>query len=86
MSIPPRAYPAVPLEPLASKPVLETINYIAQRDERISGPGGSLSSCEVLQRHLGTAHVGQGVQRSPPTGARPSGPTSYAEPRREAHR
>jgi predicted dinucleotide-binding enzyme len=45
------------VEPLAGKPVLDTINYIAQRDERIPGLGGSLSSSEVLQRHLGTAHV-----------------------------
>jgi predicted dinucleotide-binding enzyme len=45
------------VEPLAGKPVLDTINHIAQRDERIPGLGGSLSSSEVLQRHLGTAHV-----------------------------
>lgn len=57
VSIPPRAYAAVPVEPLAGKPVLDTINYIAQRDERIPGLGGPLSSSEVLQRHLGTAHV-----------------------------
>ncbi len=29
VSIPPRAYPAVPVKPLAGKPVLDTINYIA---------------------------------------------------------
>jgi predicted dinucleotide-binding enzyme len=45
------------VESLAGKPVLDTINHIAQRDERIPGLGGSLSSSEVLQRHLGTAHV-----------------------------
>ena len=45
------------MEPLAGKPVLDTINYIPQRDERIPGLGGSLSNEEVLQRHLGTAHV-----------------------------
>jgi 8-hydroxy-5-deazaflavin:NADPH oxidoreductase len=55
VSIPPRAYAAVPVEPLAGKPVLDTINYIPQRDERIPGLGGPLSSSEVLQRHLGTA-------------------------------
>jgi predicted dinucleotide-binding enzyme len=37
VSIPPRAYPAVPVEPLAGKPVLDTINYIPQRDGRIRG-------------------------------------------------
>ena len=57
VSIPPRAYPAVPVQPLAGKPVLDTINYIPQRDGRIPGLGGSLSSSEVLQRHLDTAHV-----------------------------
>ena len=44
VSIPPRAYPAVPVKPLAGRPVLDTINYIPQRDERIPGLGGSLSS------------------------------------------
>jgi 8-hydroxy-5-deazaflavin:NADPH oxidoreductase len=57
VNIPPRAYPAVSVQPLAGKPVLDTINYIPQRDGRIPGLGGSLSSSEVLQRHLGTAHV-----------------------------
>src|SRR6266508_5121465 len=57
VSIPPRAYPAVPVQPLAGKPVLDAINYIPERDGRIPGLGGSLSSSEVLQRHLGTAHV-----------------------------
>ena len=58
LSIPPRAYTAVPVQPLASKPVFDTINSIPQRDGRISGlSDGSLSSSEVLQRHLGTAHV-----------------------------
>src|SRR5215472_8019243 len=58
LSIPPRAYTAVPVRPLASKPVFDTINSIPQRDGRISGlSDGSLSSSEVLQRHLGTAHV-----------------------------
>jgi 8-hydroxy-5-deazaflavin:NADPH oxidoreductase len=58
VSIPPRAYPEVPVQPVAGKPVLDTINYIPQRDGRIPGmDDGSLSSSEVLQRHLGTAHV-----------------------------
>jgi 8-hydroxy-5-deazaflavin:NADPH oxidoreductase len=46
------------VQPLAGKPVLDTINYIPQRDGRIPGlDDGSLSSSEVLQRHLGTAQV-----------------------------
>lgn len=58
VSIPPRAYPAVPVEPLAGKTVLDTSNYIPQRDGRIPGLYDSpLSSSEVLQRHLATAHV-----------------------------
>jgi 8-hydroxy-5-deazaflavin:NADPH oxidoreductase len=57
VSIPPRAYPVVPEKPLAGKPVLDTINYILQRDGRIPGLGGSLSSCEALQRRLAMAHV-----------------------------
>jgi len=58
VSIPPEAYPAVPVRPLAGKPVLGTVNYIPQRDGRIPEPDdGSLSSSEVLQWHLGTARV-----------------------------
>jgi len=58
VSIPPRAYLAVPAQPLAGKPVLDTINYIPQRDGRIPELyDGPLSSSEVLQLHLGTAHV-----------------------------
>ncbi|MDP9334694.1 MAG: NAD(P)-binding domain-containing protein [Actinomycetota bacterium] len=58
VSIPPRAYSAVPVEPLAGKAVLDTINYIPERDGRIPELyDGALSSSEVLQRRLGTAHV-----------------------------
>jgi 8-hydroxy-5-deazaflavin:NADPH oxidoreductase len=58
VSIPPRAYMAVLVEPLAGKPVLDTINYIPQRDGRIPELyDGPLSSSEVLQRHLAAAHV-----------------------------
>ncbi len=54
VSIPPRAYPA----PRSRWPaVLDTIHYMPQRDRRIPGLGGSLSSSDVLQRHLGMAHV-----------------------------
>ncbi len=37
VSIPPRAYLTVPVHPLAGKPVLDTINYIPQRDGQIPG-------------------------------------------------
>jgi predicted dinucleotide-binding enzyme len=57
VGIPPRAYPTVPVEPLAGKPVLDAINHIPQRDGHMPALEGSLSSSEVLQRHLGTAHV-----------------------------
>jgi predicted dinucleotide-binding enzyme len=58
VSLPPRAYSAVPVRPLAGKPVLDTINYIPERDGRIPELyEGPLSSSEVLQRHLSTAHV-----------------------------
>ena len=49
VSIPPRAYLDVPVKPLAGKPVLDTINYMPQRDGRIPAMfDGSLSSSEVL--------------------------------------
>ena len=58
VSLPPKAYPAVPVQPLAGKPVLDTINYIPERDGSIPELyDGPLSSSEVLQRHLGTAQV-----------------------------
>jgi predicted dinucleotide-binding enzyme len=58
VSIPPRAYSAVPIEPLAGKRVLDTSNYIPERDGRLPDLYDSeLSSSEVLQRGLRTAHV-----------------------------
>jgi predicted dinucleotide-binding enzyme len=57
VSLPPRAYQAVPVRPLAGKPVLDTINYIPERDGRIPEYDSPLAGSEVLQRHLGTAHV-----------------------------
>jgi predicted dinucleotide-binding enzyme len=58
VSIPPRAYTAAPAEPLAGKPVLDAINYVPERDGWIPEMSeGPLSSSEVLQRHLGPAHV-----------------------------
>jgi len=58
VSIPPSAYSAVPAEALAGKPVLDTINFIPQRDGPIPElSDGQLRTSEVLQRHLDTAHV-----------------------------
>jgi predicted dinucleotide-binding enzyme len=48
---------AVPVQPLAGKPVLDASNYIPQRDGRIPGLYDGPSSSEVLQQHLPTAHV-----------------------------
>lgn len=58
VSLPPKAYSAVPVEPVAGKAVLDTINYIPERDGRIPQlSDGGLSSSEVLQEHLGAARV-----------------------------
>jgi hypothetical protein len=58
VSLSPKAYPAVPVQPLAGKTVLDTSNYIPERDGRIPELYDSpLSSSEVPQRHLRTSHV-----------------------------
>jgi 8-hydroxy-5-deazaflavin:NADPH oxidoreductase len=58
VSIPLRAYLAVPVEPLAGKVVIDTNNYYAQRDGHIPElDDGSTTSSELLQRHLPTASV-----------------------------
>jgi predicted dinucleotide-binding enzyme len=58
VSVPLKAYPAVPVEPLAGKVVMDTNNYYPGRDGQIAAldEGGTTSS-ELLQRHLGTARV-----------------------------
>jgi 8-hydroxy-5-deazaflavin:NADPH oxidoreductase len=58
VSIPVRAIPDVPVEPLAGKPVLDTGNYYPQRDGRIAAlDAGTTTSSELLQQHLPAAHV-----------------------------
>jgi hypothetical protein len=58
VSIPLRAYQSVPAGPLAGKLVLDTCNYSPQRDGQITElESGSLTSSELLQRHLAGAHV-----------------------------
>jgi predicted dinucleotide-binding enzyme len=58
VSIPFKAVPQVPVEPLAGKVVLDTNNYYAPRDGDVAGlDDGFTTSSELLQEHLGTARV-----------------------------
>ena len=58
VSVPFHAYRAVPAEPLAGKPVLDTNNYYPQRDGHVAAlDDGSTTSSELLQQHLGSAKV-----------------------------
>lgn len=58
VTIPLRAYPSVPAAPLAGKVVLDTCNYYPDRDGRIAElEDGSLTSSELVQRHLADARV-----------------------------
>jgi predicted dinucleotide-binding enzyme len=53
VTIPLKAYPSIPAEPLAGKVVIDTGNYYPQRDGQIADlDSGSLTSSELLQRHL----------------------------------
>lgn len=53
VTIPLRAYPSVPVEPLAGTVVIDTNNYYPQRDGQISElDDASTTSSELLQRHL----------------------------------
>jgi predicted dinucleotide-binding enzyme len=58
VAIPLRAYRSVPVSPLAGKPVIDTCNYYPQRDGQIADlDSGSLTSSELIQRHLAGARV-----------------------------
>jgi 8-hydroxy-5-deazaflavin:NADPH oxidoreductase len=58
VTIPLKAVPAVPVEPLAGKVVIDTNNYYPQRDGQIAElDDGSTTSAELLQRHLPTSRV-----------------------------
>jgi len=58
VSVPLRAYQAVPQEQVAGKPVMDTNNYYPQRDGRFAElDGGETTSSEMLQRHLPTAYI-----------------------------
>jgi len=58
VTTPVHAIGSVPATPLAGKPVIDTNNYYSQRDGVIAElEDGSLTSSELLQRHLSDAHV-----------------------------
>jgi predicted dinucleotide-binding enzyme len=58
VSIPLKAYRAVPAGPLAGKTVIDTNNYYPGRDGQIAElDSGSTTSSELLQRHLPAAAV-----------------------------
>ncbi|MCA1220830.1 NADPH-dependent F420 reductase [Streptomyces sp. 8L] len=59
VTVPFKAYTALPREPLAGKTVIDTNNYYPQRDGTFAAlDDGSTTSSELLQRHLGeSAHV-----------------------------
>lgn len=58
VTIPLKAYPSVPVEPLAGKVVIDTNNYYPQRDGQFPElDDDSTTSSELLQRHLPTSRV-----------------------------
>ncbi len=58
VAIPLKAYRSVPVGPLAGKTVLDANNYYPQRDGQIAElDSGSVTSSELLQRHLPQAAV-----------------------------
>ena len=58
VAVPVRAYPSVPVDPLAGKVVLDTGNYYPARDGRIPElDEESSTSSELLQRHLPSSAV-----------------------------
>ena len=61
VTIPLKAYRSVPVEPLAGKAVIDTNNYYAQRDGHFPElDDASITSSELLQKHLPTAKVVKG--------------------------
>jgi 8-hydroxy-5-deazaflavin:NADPH oxidoreductase len=58
VSIPLKAYPGVPAQPLRGKTVIDTNNYYPERDGHFAElDDGSLTSSGLIQRHLEGAHV-----------------------------
>jgi hypothetical protein len=61
VTVPLKAYRQVPVEPLAGKVVIDTNNYYPDRDGRIAElDDESTTTAELLQSHLGSAHVVKG--------------------------
>jgi predicted dinucleotide-binding enzyme len=61
VTIPLKAYRSVPVEPLAGKAVIDTNNYYPQRDGHFPElDDASITSSELLQKHLATAKVVKG--------------------------
>ena len=58
VTVPLKAYEAVPVEPLAGKIVIDTNNYYPQRDGEFPELEAETTTVsELLQRHLPTSHV-----------------------------
>jgi 8-hydroxy-5-deazaflavin:NADPH oxidoreductase len=58
VAIPFRAYPSVPVEPLSGTVVIDANNYYPQRDGQFADlDSGSVTSSELLQRHLPESSV-----------------------------
>jgi 8-hydroxy-5-deazaflavin:NADPH oxidoreductase len=61
VTVPLKAYRAVPVEPLAGTVVIDTGNYYPDRDGRIAQlDDGTATSSELLQQHLAGARVVKG--------------------------
>lgn len=61
VTIPLKAYRDVPVDALAGKVVVDTMNYYPERDGRIDAlDDGSTTSSELLQEHLPQSHVVKG--------------------------
>ncbi|GAA5036600.1 NAD(P)-binding domain-containing protein [Terrabacter aeriphilus] len=61
VTIPLKAYRDVPVDELAGKVVVDTMNYYPERDGQIAAlDDGSTTSSELLQAHLPTSHVVKG--------------------------
>ncbi|MGH3378043.1 MAG: NADPH-dependent F420 reductase, partial [Actinoallomurus sp.] len=61
VTVPLRAYRAVPVEPLAGKVVIDTDNYYPQRDGQIAElDDESTTTSELLQQHLPASKVVKG--------------------------
>ncbi|GAA4587961.1 putative dinucleotide-binding enzyme [Actinoplanes octamycinicus] len=61
VTVPLKAYPEVPVEPLAGKVVIDTNNYYPERDGQIAALDSDESTTgELLQRHLAESKVVKG--------------------------